>query len=71
MPLEVSLPDEARGPVRQLRDPAVYGEGEQSISCTIAGESKLAICEVERKVGVGALGEAFVMVLGTRLTPED
>jgi hypothetical protein len=46
-PLEVSQPDEARGRVRQLRDPAIFLEdGKTYLLYSIAGESGLAIAEL-------------------------
>jgi hypothetical protein len=47
-PLEVSQPDDARGRVRQLRDPAVFREGRRKyLLYSIAGESGLAIAELK------------------------
>ena len=46
-PLEVSIPDEAPGRVRQLRDPGIFREGGRSyLLYSIAGESGLAIAEL-------------------------
>lgn len=46
-PLEVSQPDEASGRVRQLRDPAIFREGNKTyLLYSIAGESGLAIAEL-------------------------
>jgi hypothetical protein len=46
-PLEVSMPDEAPGRVRQLRDPGVFKEGGRTyLLYSIAGESGLAIGEL-------------------------
>jgi hypothetical protein len=46
-PLEVSMPDEAPGRVRQLRDPGVFKEGRTAfLLYSIAGESGLAISEL-------------------------
>ena len=48
-PLEVSQPDEARGRVRQLRDPAIYREGGRAyLLYSVAGESGLAIAELRK-----------------------
>jgi len=45
-PLEISMPDEAPGRVRQLRDPGIFKEGGKSyLLYSIAGESGLAIGE--------------------------
>ena len=45
--LEVSKPDEARGRVRQLRDPAIFREdGRTYLIYSVAGESGLAIAEL-------------------------
>ena len=47
-PLEVSMPDEARGRVQQLRDPGIFTEGGKSyLLYSIAGESGLAIGELK------------------------
>lgn len=47
LPLEVSMPDEAPGRVRQLRDPAIFQEGRSTyLLYSIAGESGLAIAEL-------------------------
>jgi hypothetical protein len=47
LPLEVSQPDEARGRVRQVRDPAIFREGGKTyLLYSIAGESGLAIAEL-------------------------
>ena len=49
-PLEISRPDEARGPVRQLRDPAIFREGPRTyLIYSIAGESGLAIAELRER----------------------
>jgi hypothetical protein len=50
LPVEVSKPDEARGRVRQLRDPAVFREGRRTyLVYSIAGESGLAIAELRER----------------------
>lgn len=50
LPLEVSQPDEARGRVRQLRDPAIYREGRRThLLYSIAGESGLAMAELRER----------------------
>ena len=47
MPLATSLPDEARGRVREVRDPAIFEEaGRAYLIYSIAGESGLAIAEL-------------------------
>lgn len=49
-PLEVSRPDEARGRVRQLRDPAILREGRRTyLVYSIAGESGLAMAELRER----------------------
>ena len=49
-PLEISRPDEARGRVRQLRDPAIFREGQRAyLIYSIAGESGLAIAELREQ----------------------
>jgi hypothetical protein len=50
LPLGVSQPDDAPGPVRQLRDPCIYREGKHMyLVYSIAGESGLAIAELETR----------------------
>jgi hypothetical protein len=47
-PLEPSVRSVAYGHVNQLRDPAIFVEGERTyLLYTVAGESGIAIAEVE------------------------
>ena len=46
-PLEPSKPDEAPGRVRQLRDPAIFRDGDRTyLIYSVAGESGLAVAEL-------------------------
>jgi hypothetical protein len=50
LPLEPSKPSLAPGPVRQLRDPAIFRDGGRTyLLYTIAGESGIAIAELRGK----------------------
>ena len=49
-PLEPSIRSVAYGPVNQLRDPAIYTEGERTyLLYAVAGESGIAIAELDRE----------------------
>jgi hypothetical protein len=48
LPLEPSREGIVRGPVRQLRDPAIFREGARIwLLYSVAGESGIAIAELE------------------------
>ena len=50
IPVATSLPDEARGRVREVRDPAIFEEsGRTYLIYSIAGESGLAIAELPER----------------------
>ncbi|MBE3072823.1 MAG: hypothetical protein IMZ67_07585 [Acidobacteria bacterium] len=62
-PLEVSMPNEAPGRVRQLRDPAIFKEGSRTyLLYSIAGESGIAISELR---GEPPPLEPLAFLLGT------
>lgn len=47
LPLKASAVGEARGPVRELRDPAIFHEGDETyLLYSVAGESGIAIVEL-------------------------
>ncbi len=58
LPLEESTYGAAKGPVRQLRDPAVFEDkGERYLLYSVAGEQGIAIARLRRRGG-GKVGES-------------
>lgn len=57
LPLEESTYGAAKGPVRQLRDPAVFeDEGKRYLLYSVAGEQGIAIARLRRRGGAGPGG---------------